>query len=255
MWPALPSRPSSSLPSSTMPPPTPVETTMAMKSVQPAAAPTHPSPSANALASLSTNVGSPVNSARRARSGNDRHPAMFRGDTSSPPGLIGPPHPAPQTTRRSAGPTSAVTPSHQAGQVAPQSFGVVGTRRGRRRAASPVPAGSRRAPTSPAAILVPPMSTASARSATGGVLPRPGSEPRHATTPDQRGWRRPDAVLSLRAGGSGSGTSRGRRSRRSRSRWSPRRPSVPRPWTASGRATPPGPSGAGCARTTRPRRT
>ena len=65
MWPALPSAPSSSRPSSTMPPPTPVDTTMARKSRSPAAAPRQPSPSASALASLSTKTGSPVASASR----------------------------------------------------------------------------------------------------------------------------------------------------------------------------------------------
>ena len=177
-WPALPSRPSSRRPSTTMPPPTPVDTTMAMKSSCPAAAPTHPSPSANALASLSTKVGSPVSAARRDRRGNDRHPAMFRGDTSSPPGLIGPPHPVPQTTRRSPGPTRSVTPpttpartSHRASASSGPADGGVGCSA----RSSSVPSRA----TSPAAILVPPMSTARARSATGGLLPRPGTELRH----------------------------------------------------------------------------
>src|SRR5581483_9807335 len=89
MWPALPDSPSSSRPSSTMPPPTPVETTMAMKSSTSAAAPRQPSPSASAFASLSTNVGSPVASASRERKGKRRHPGMFSGETSSPPRVIG----------------------------------------------------------------------------------------------------------------------------------------------------------------------
>ena len=44
MWPALPSAPSSSRPSSTMPPPTPVDTTMARSRARPGAAPRQPSP-------------------------------------------------------------------------------------------------------------------------------------------------------------------------------------------------------------------
>ena len=145
------------------------------KSSCPAAAPTQPSPRASALASLSTNVGRPVSAARRDRRGNDRHPAMFSGDTSPPPGLIGPPQPAPQTTRRSPGPTWAMTPSTTPATVS------------HRASASPGPADAgvgciarcSRVPskaTSPAAILVPPISTARARSATGGLLPRPGAD-------------------------------------------------------------------------------
>ena len=171
MWPAFPRRPLSSFPSSTMPPPTPVDTTMAMKSAQPDAAPTQPSPSANALASLSTKVGSPVKAARRDRRGKDRHPAMFNGDTSSPPGLIGPPQPVPQTTSRSPAPTRPATPSTRPARwshstSASAGLEVAGVGRVAR---------SRREPsraTRPAAILVPPMSTASARSATEGLLPR-----------------------------------------------------------------------------------
>ncbi|HEX6569083.1 MAG TPA: hypothetical protein VF015_07955, partial [Acidimicrobiales bacterium] len=68
-----------------------------MKLSTPAAAPFHPSPRARALASLSTNVGSPVAEASRDRSGKPRHTPMFRGDTVSPPGAIGPPHPTPHT--------------------------------------------------------------------------------------------------------------------------------------------------------------
>ncbi len=71
---------------------------MAMKFRSPLAAPTQPSPTARALASLSTNVGRPVSSARRRRRGNSRHAGMFSGETVSPPGAIGPPLPAPTTT-------------------------------------------------------------------------------------------------------------------------------------------------------------
>ena len=85
MWPALPSAPSRRRPSSTMPPPTPVDTTMAMKSRSPRAAPRQPSPSASALASLSMCTASPSASASRARSGKSRQPGMLSGETGSPP--------------------------------------------------------------------------------------------------------------------------------------------------------------------------
>ena len=107
--------------------------------------------------------------------------------------------------------------------------------------------------TNPAAILVPPMSTASARSATDR-LPRPRSRQgcqRYVAA--QRGRVQPRAVLSPRAGGSGSGTSRGPRSPRPRSRSMRRSASTPRPSSGSGRANRPGPCAAGSVRT-RPRR-
>ena len=221
----------------------------------PTAAPTQPSPEREGL-------GVVVDERRRARStrpggpagGTTRQPAMFSGDTSSPPGLIGPPHPLPQTTRRSPAPDPADNPLHQARP---------GRSRGPRRRRDPDDARVGRIarstrepsrPTRPAAILVPPMSTASARSATEGSLPRPGSAPRHAGT-GSAGPTTPRAMVSSRAGGSGSGTSRGRRSRHPRSRWPRRPPSAPRPSIASGRAIPPDPCGAGCARTTPRRRT
>src|SRR5215207_1517838 len=80
----------------------------------PRAAPTQPSPSASALASLSTCVGSPVSSARRDRRGKSRHAGMLSGETASPPRAIGPPQPTPHTNsspRRTAV-TSAASRSH-----------------------------------------------------------------------------------------------------------------------------------------------
>src|SRR5207302_860520 len=101
-WPALPAAPSSRRPPSTTPPPTPVDTTTAMKSLTPAAAPTQPSARARALASLSTKVARPVSSASRRRRGKPRQAGMFSGDTASPPAVMGPPQPTPHTTGTAA---------------------------------------------------------------------------------------------------------------------------------------------------------
>ena len=57
--------------------------------------PDHPSPRAIALASLSTNVGRPVASANLARRGKSRQAGRWRGETVSPPAVIGPPQPTP----------------------------------------------------------------------------------------------------------------------------------------------------------------
>ena len=64
----------------------------------PRAAPLHPSPSASALASLSTHTGRLACAASRARSGNARHAGMLSGDTCSPFTSIGPPQPTPTAT-------------------------------------------------------------------------------------------------------------------------------------------------------------
>jgi len=108
--------------------------------------------------------------------------------------------------------------------------------------------------TKPAAIFVPPMSTASTRSVTGPALPR-SRDPKGRSGPAQRGRAQPRAMLSPRAGGSGSGTSRAPRSLRPRSRSMRCRVSTPRPSFASGRAIRPGPCAAGSVRTRPPRRT
>src|SRR3984957_17637272 len=146
-----------------MPPPMPVDTTMARKSRRPEAAPIQPSPNASALASLSTKVATPVRSRSRERKGNARHAPMLRGDTVSPPGLIGPPQPAPHTTIRSF----PRTVSPRLGTRSPSRY----QRASPSAARSPSPcavgtcARSTRRPegsTNPAAIFVPPISTASA---------------------------------------------------------------------------------------------
>ena len=51
------------------------------------------------MASLSTNVGTSVSSASRARSGKPRHAGMLSGDTAAPPRVIGPPEPDPADHR------------------------------------------------------------------------------------------------------------------------------------------------------------
>ena len=106
-------------PSRTTPPPTPVDTTMPMKSRLTLAAPTHPSPRANALASLSTYVGRPVSSATRRRRGKPRHPVMLSGDTSSPPGSSVPHSPR---RRPPGGPPARPGPASRrpSGQTGPE---------------------------------------------------------------------------------------------------------------------------------------
>src|SRR5881409_911133 len=80
-----------------MPPPTPVDTTMAMKSSTPQAAPNCPSPNANALVSMSTNAGNPVTSATRAASGKSTHGGALTGDTHDRSRVSGPADPTPHT--------------------------------------------------------------------------------------------------------------------------------------------------------------
>ena len=155
-----------------MPPPTPVDTTMAMKFSTPAAAPTQPSPRARALASLSTNVSSPVASASRARSGNSRHAGMLRGDTVSPPADIGPPQPTPHTTISPLPMTLSITASSTENSRSPSS-----TRDGAVADATTSPS----AVTSPAASLVPPMSTARAVSTRGEGITTPPTGSRGVT--------------------------------------------------------------------------
>src|SRR5215203_4837160 len=138
----------------------------------PRAAPTQPSPSASALASLSTCVGSPVSSARRDRRGKSRHAGMLSGETASPPRAIGPPQPTPHTNsspRRTAV-TSAASRSHiasappsmplsvppSAPPSLPPSAVVAGVGAAPRSRTRPPPS------TRPAASLVPPTSTARA---------------------------------------------------------------------------------------------
>ena len=132
----------------------PVETTIAMKLPTPAAAPSQPSPSASALASLSTVVGKPVWAATASRSGKPLQPGMLSGETVTPPSRIGPPHPTPHddgwipiaAARASTRSISEATPGHG-------SSGGVGIRS----RTSTAPDRS----TTPTSSFVPPMSTAS----------------------------------------------------------------------------------------------
>ena len=172
MWPALPAAPSSSRPSSTMPPPTPVDTTMARKSRSPAAAPRQPSPSASALASLSTTVGRPTRSRtrraqrevapagdvqRRHRLAARRHrPAAADAAHDRRDGRRRPRHA--KRRRRRSPPTARE-------QLA---VGVGAGGRHARRRRSTVAVHGRPAP---AASLVPPMSTASDDPSTSGTEP------------------------------------------------------------------------------------
>src|SRR5439155_2646373 len=80
----------------------------------PTAAPTQPSPSASALASLSMNTGSPVSSVSRDRSGKSCQAGMFSGDTASPPAVIGPPQPTPQTATSPLPPTASISAATRA---------------------------------------------------------------------------------------------------------------------------------------------
>ena len=122
----------------------------------PRAAPTQPSPSASALASLSTNTGSPVSSASRARSGKSRHAGMFSGDTALAARRHRPAAPDAAHDRCDAG-VGTATPLDQVDERGEQGLGVgargVGTGPGRGSAPS--------RSTTPAASFVPPMSTAS----------------------------------------------------------------------------------------------
>ena len=157
MCPAFPRRPSRSTPSSTIPPPTPVDTTMAMKSSQPIAAPRHPSPSASALASLSTAVGTPTRSATRGWRGNPLPPLdVERGDRRTTPlhrsSAADPAHAAQPAVRRVGDDAEAISASSPAQTASGSCECGVGTWSASRTAPS--------RSTRPAAILVPPMSTA-----------------------------------------------------------------------------------------------
>ena len=147
MWPALPSRPLSSLPSSTMPAARP-RSTRPWRCNRRTRPPRRPTPRRvpGPWRRCRRRWAGPVKAASRARRGKERHPAMFRGETSSPPGLIGPPHPAPQTTQVvPRAHRSPSTPSTSPARCLPQRLGVVRARRRPGWAASPVRGGSRRA--------------------------------------------------------------------------------------------------------------
>src|SRR5262245_7429699 len=136
---------------------------MAMYVSHPAAAPSQPSPRANALASLSTTEGRPVSVLIRSSSGKDRQPGMLSGDTAVPPRSIGPPHPTPHATgsmpalrpASSTASTRTATPVHGSSPS-------VGARS--RTRTSPT------ASTRPTSSLVPPTSTASTDTTSATVV-------------------------------------------------------------------------------------
>ena len=171
------------------------------------------------MASLSTNVGRPVNSDSRRRNGKSRHPGMLRGDTASPPARIGPPQPTPHIAAVPWSATSSTTSArvdHDDLGTAPDGVGAHTT--------------SRRLPASstwPAASLVPPMSTA-----------------RHCgTTCRSIAPAAPSTVVH----GAGSCSRRKRPRSHSRASWTTRprscrpNPLCARPWVSSGRANRPFP--------------
>ena len=146
----------------------------------PAAAPTHPSPSASALASLSTNVGRPVSSARPAPQGK-RSPAR---DVQRRHLFAARAHRSPAPDAADDEVVVRADPAIVVGRRAPARSAQSSSRRRRGRGcrnAGPAAPGSPSRSTRPAAILVPPMSTARARSATDrGLLTRGAA---HRDTP------------------------------------------------------------------------
>ena len=142
------------------------------KSATPAAAPHHPSPRARALASLSTNVGRPVASANLDRRGKSRQAGRWRGETDSPPAVIGPPQPTPQPTTSPLPPTESTTASRTENSASASAVAGVGAWA----EATTSPFSSTR----PAASFVPPMSSARTTSTPLSVTP-----PRYACSRDR----------------------------------------------------------------------
>src|SRR5215470_11853758 len=176
MCPALPDAPCTRSPSRIRPPPTPVETTMPSMLRVPRPAPRQCSPAVRQMASLCTRTGTaPNRSASRSRSGKPRQAGMLIGDTTPAGHSIGPPQPQPRPASCRLAPsgrpaasstrvTSASTVRHRPSASRSRRVGVCSQDSSR-------PPGA----TSPAASLVPPMSTASAgrsASATASRLPR-----------------------------------------------------------------------------------
>ncbi len=155
MCPAFPVRPPKGRPPNTSPPPTPVDTTSPTMNVLPCPAPRQCSPSAMHTPSPASSTRTPGNSsATAARSGKFCHEGTLIGETVPRAASTGPAEamPTPATT---VSPTTVDTTERTASQG---SAAGVGTRDER----STEPAESTR----PAAILVPPKSSASTRSVT-----------------------------------------------------------------------------------------
>ena len=187
---------------------------------------------------------------------------MLSGDTSSPPGVIGPPHPRRTRPGGRPRPPLRVTPRPSRPGRPTAALGVVPGR--------PWPRVGciARSHQGPAEVDEPGRHLGAAdvdgedqichRTSVTRLGDRRvpcafDAAPCHGSAEPRD--RAPRRALSPRAGGSESGTSRGPRSPLPRSRSTPRLLWARRPWTASGRASRPGPCGAGSARTTRRRRT
>ena len=200
MWPALPSAPSSSRPSSTMPPPTPVDTTMAMKLrlARRRAEPALAERRAPWRRCRRTSAGRCARPAAR-RSGKSRQAGMLSGDTASPPGVIGPPQPDP--ARDDAVPVAAPRRTRlveQRRRRRPNSASASRRATVRRRCRRRQDPAARRS-TRPAASFVPPMSTASTTS-TGGTdrASRRGARPARRPLRPSTGLRWPFRPRSSR---------------------------------------------------------
>ena len=153
MCPALPSAPSRRRPSSTMPPPTPVDTTMAMKSRCPGRRP-EPALAQGERLGVVVDVDGQARAPRPAgaRSGNPRHAGdVQRRHRPRRRAVIGPPEPTPQAT-------SSPRPDLADGLEQRREHGLAVARRGGPR--WPAPRSRPSSSTRAAASFVPPMSTA-----------------------------------------------------------------------------------------------
>ena len=118
----------------------------------PRAAPSQPSASAMALASLSTTTGMSIASARDDASGKRRQPGMLSGDTV--PASMGPPHPTPHPRSSVDAPSRTPRTSETSTSKSADASVVAGVGTTVRPETSP------RLSTTAAASLVPPTSTA-----------------------------------------------------------------------------------------------
>ncbi len=175
MWPALPSAPSSRRPSSTIPPPTPVDTTMARKSATaPRPRPASPRPAPAPWRRCRRTVGQAerVGQARPQREVAPGRDVEGRDGLARRRHRTAGAHPAHDRSRPS--PLGAPRPHlghqrQQRGRTAPRPSRPAASAPGRGRAISPAD------DTSPAASLVPPMSMARAGRRPGPGSPSPGA--------------------------------------------------------------------------------
>src|SRR5829696_6301503 len=169
--PAFPATPRYGRPSSTRPPPMPVEMVRytRLRTDAPLPAPKRHSATAAAVASLSTAAGTPKASSTIATSGTLSHPGKWSGDRMIPrSGSSGPPHAIPTAlTARVPTPAASIARRPRSRWRRIMSSGPASRSDGStsRECTSPPP------PTTPAAIFVPPTSSARTRS----VAPRASS--------------------------------------------------------------------------------